>query len=91
MVLADNSVEYGGYTVNYLLVREVSRALKLYFVKQGPSCYYITLDNLYTKGLDVAWSSMTVGNEVNSWFLHGGNNQLFQVNTDNSISPCYAP
>ena len=44
LVLADYSVGFGRLIINYLILREVNRAIKLFFLKEG-NCYYIMLDN----------------------------------------------
>lgn len=62
----------------------------MFFTKQ-PHGVFIRLDNMREHGMDCAFGKYEDNTEVNSWHLHRGGNQLFMVNHDKTISPCFAP
>ena len=89
-MLSKESEEVAGRTINRFEIGDSSNALKFFMTRQSTG-YFIRFDNNRKYGLDVKEEKYNEGNEVYSWFLYRGNNQLFFVNHDKTISPSHAP
>lgn len=90
LVMSSRSEQFWGHEVNWYVIGDSSKAVKLFFSKYATG-YLIRLDSNRRKGLDVAFNKLEEGTEVVSWLSHKGRNQQFMVNDDHTISNSSAP